>query len=258
VSTVLTEKLTDAVLPEDAVVYPDSDGRLMSDNTKQFEWIVTLESGFAAWYRDDPNVFVAGDLLWYPVKGNPKIRIGPDVLVAVGRPKGHRGSYQQWKEGGVAPQLVMEVLSPGNTLAELANKFIFYQQYGVSEVYIYNPDNGDFLGYVRVGELLEPVPAASGWTSPLTGVRFDVDAIGDLVCTRPDGKRFESYEALTRRADALEARADAEKARADSEKVRADSEKVRADAEKARADSEKARAERLEARLKELEAGRGP
>ncbi len=86
----------------------------MSDNTLQFEWIVTIKEGLEAVFRNDPQVFVAGDLLWYPVQGNPKIRTAPDVLVAFGRPKGYRGSYRQWEEGGIAPHVVFEVLSPGN------------------------------------------------------------------------------------------------------------------------------------------------
>src|SRR5581483_11867046 len=56
-----------------AIVYPDSDGKPMADNTWQFQWIVTIKDGLEALYRDEPNVFVAGDLLWYPVEGNPKI-----------------------------------------------------------------------------------------------------------------------------------------------------------------------------------------
>ena len=39
-------------------------------------------------FNDDPNVFVAGDLLWYPVEGNPKVRSAPDAMVAFGRPNG--------------------------------------------------------------------------------------------------------------------------------------------------------------------------
>jgi hypothetical protein len=37
------------------------------------------------------------DLLWYPVRGQPRLRMAPDVLVALGRPKGYRGSYRQWE-----------------------------------------------------------------------------------------------------------------------------------------------------------------
>ena len=64
-------------------------------------------------------MFVAGDLLWYPVEGKPSIRTAPDVMVVFGRPKGDRGSYKQWEEDGIAPQVVFEVLSPGNRAGEM-------------------------------------------------------------------------------------------------------------------------------------------
>src|SRR5207237_366550 len=83
----------------------------------------------------------SGDLLWYPVEGNNRIRMGPDVLVAFGRPKGTRGSYKQWVEGGIAPQVVFEVLSPGNRAGELKRKFHFYQRHAVEEEYITEPAN---------------------------------------------------------------------------------------------------------------------
>src|SRR5438874_11692015 len=70
------------------VVYPDSDGKPMADNTLQFEWIVTIKEGTEALFANSPDVFVAGDLLWYPVEGAPNISAAPDTLVAFGRPKG--------------------------------------------------------------------------------------------------------------------------------------------------------------------------
>ena len=57
-------------------------------------------------------------------------------------PRGDRGSYKQWEEGGIAPQVVFEVLSPGNRAGEMRRKFQFYQRYGVEEYYIYDPDDG--------------------------------------------------------------------------------------------------------------------
>lgn len=70
------------------IVYPDSDGRPMADNTKQFRWLVILKEGLEAQWSHDPQVFVAGDLLWYPVQGRPKIRVAPDVVVVFGAPRG--------------------------------------------------------------------------------------------------------------------------------------------------------------------------
>jgi len=48
-------------------------------------------------------------------------------MVAFGRPKGDRGSYQQWKEG-IAPQVVFEVRSPGNSQTEMDKKLVFYDR----------------------------------------------------------------------------------------------------------------------------------
>ena len=76
----------------------------MAENTLQYQWIVTIKGGLDAIFLDDPNVFVAGDLLWYPVEGEPTIRIAPDAMVAFGRPKGYRGSYKQWEEGTSLPR----------------------------------------------------------------------------------------------------------------------------------------------------------
>src|SRR5690349_16890133 len=95
------------------IVYPDQDGKPLSDNTKQGRWIVLLYDNLEALFRDREDVFVAPDNLWYPVEGRPDIRQAPDVYVVFGRPKGPRGSYQQWKEGGVPIHVVFEILSPG-------------------------------------------------------------------------------------------------------------------------------------------------
>ncbi len=70
------------------ILYPDSDGKPMSDNTLHFRWIVTIEGGLDDLFHRRPDVFVAGDLLWYPVEGHPEIRQAPDAMVAFGRPKG--------------------------------------------------------------------------------------------------------------------------------------------------------------------------
>src|SRR5947209_8564135 len=94
--------------PPPRVVYPETDGKPMAENTLQYQWIVTIVGGLDHLFAEDPNVFVAGDLFWYPVERHPEIVVAPDALVAFGRPKGHRGSYRQWEEGGVAPQVVFE------------------------------------------------------------------------------------------------------------------------------------------------------
>jgi len=189
---------------KEQIVYPESDGKPMADNTKQFRWIVTLEGGFEALFRDREDVFVAGDLFWYPVEGRPDIRMAPDVMIVFGRPKGDRPSYKQWEEGNIAPQVVFEVLSPSNSLVEMAKKLEFYDRYGVEEYYLYDPETGDFTGWIR-GEdgRLRVIDEIQGWVSPRLGVRFEIED-GELRVIRPDGQRFLNYTELEQeRARAL-------------------------------------------------------
>jgi len=210
------------VITPQSIQYPDSDGQPMADNTKQFEAIVYIKKGCDWLFVNDPNVFVAGDLLWYPVEGNNKLRQAPDTMVVFGRPKGDRGSYQQWKEDNIPPQVVFEVISPGNTIAEMTRKFQFYERYGVEEYYLYDPDRLNLEGFVRRDGWLDAVDAIEGWVSPRLGIRFSLTDDGQLLLYRPDGQPFETYEQIAERAEQERARAEQERARAEQERARAD------------------------------------
>jgi Uma2 family endonuclease len=210
--------------PPAEVIYPDSDGQPMADNTRQFDYIVMIQGGLAAMFADRLDVFVAGDLLWYPVEGNPEIRAAPDAMVVFGRPPGYRGSYIQHREDHIAPQVTFEVLSPSNTRAEMRRKRAFYERYGVEEYYEYDPDRGTIKGWLRRNGLLEPVAHMEGWISPLLGIRFSLEGI-DLALYRPDGRRFETFVEIEQRAEAERQRAEAERQRAEAERQRAEAER---------------------------------
>lgn len=195
-----------AVEPRKAIVYPESDGLPMADNTVQFRWIVTIQGGLDAVFREDPQVFVAGNLLWYPVEGDPTERTAPDIFVAFGRPKGDRGSYLQWREGNIAPQVAFEIVSPGNRAGILTRKFQFYERYGVEEYYLYDPD-GDLSGWIRTAGQLQPIPDMHGWISPRLGVRFEL-VDGQLRLYGPDGKRLLTYVELLEQREKEQQRAE--------------------------------------------------
>ena len=175
--------------------YPDSDGQPMADNTKQFRWIVVIKENLELLFVNEPEVFVAGDLLWYPVEGDNAIRQAPDVMVVVGRPKGDRGSYRQWQEGNLAPQVVFEILSPGNRYGEMLRKLGFYNRHGVEEYYIYDPDKLELTGLLRGEQGLEVIEEINGWVSPRLQIRFQITD-EELEIYRPDGQRFLTYSEL--------------------------------------------------------------
>ncbi len=210
--------MTTQIAAQNQIIYPERDGQPMSDNTKQFRWIVTIQGGLDSLFAGDPEVFVAGDLLWYPVEGDNKTRIAPDAMVVFGRPKGDRGSYLQWREDNIPPQVVFEVLSPGNRLGEMLKKLKFYERYGVEEYYMYDPDDEDLSGWLRSGEELQEIEQLSSWVSPRLGIKFELKPTG-LEIYRPDGQKFATYVELDEqraKAIALETqRANIEAQRAD-------------------------------------------
>jgi Uma2 family endonuclease len=192
--------------------YPESDGKPMADNTKQFHWITVIKQNLDCLFAQDPQIFIAGDLFWYPVEGRPNIVTAPDVLVVFGRLKGDRGSYKQWEENNIAPQVVFEILSPSNSKTEMEKKLIFYDRYGVDEYYIYDPDRQQLEGWLRGdNDSLENIPTIFNWVSPRLGIRFE-QSEQELKLYRPDGTPFHSYNEINsllleerQRADRLEA-----------------------------------------------------
>jgi len=203
------------------IIYPESDGQPMADNTKQFELIVLIKKNLDLIFANNPNVFVAGDLLWYPVEGKPNLRKAPDVMVAFGRPKGDRGSYLQWREDNIPPQVVFEILSPGNTHREMIEKYDFYRRYGVEEYYLFDPDTGELSGWLRTDTDLPAVNEMSGWVSPRLGIRFELTD-DELQIYRPDGERFLTYVELDEQRQQAQATAEAERQRAEAERQRAE------------------------------------
>ena len=239
----------------------------MADNTLQFNWIVVIKEGPRSLFLDDPNVFVAGNLLWYPVEGKPTIRTAPDAMVAFGRPKGRRGSYKQWEEGNVAPQVVFEILSPGNRPDEMERKFEFYEKYGVEEYYIYDPDDGTLEGWLRKGDHLEKVADMAGFVSPRLDIRFEPgEGPDNLKIFGPDGEPFQlmpRHPATAGRTTTRRRRTTAQGGRTTTRRRRTTAQEPnarRADRRRRQTtprpnderDAERQRAERYAAKLREL------
>ena len=224
----------------DHVFYPDSDDEPMAENMLQAEIIRTLILGFQRRYAGRPDVLVAGDAFWYPVKGEPKIVLAPDTLVVVDLPAPPdfqvMGSYRQFEFGGHVA-LVVEVLSPSNTWAEMVRKRQFYDRHGADEYWAFDPDHGTLEVWVREGDsLMEMAVPEDGIVSPATGVTVRLidgmlavfDAGGDRRWLLPI-----------------------------DEAMRAEAERERAEAERKRADAAAARVAELEARLAAIGAGTG-
>ena len=240
------------------IIYPDDNGEPMSDNTEQFRLIVWIKENLELLFASIADVFVAGNLLWYPVEGNNKIAQAPDAMVAFGRPKGYRGSYQQWHEENIVPQVVFEIWSRGNRLTPMLQKLRFYERYGVEEYYLYDPATVDLTIWERREERLEAVEEVNGWVSPRMGVRFQVSET-ELQIFRPDGTPFVSFVELAQLREQAELRAEqerqnAQQARQNAEQERQNAQQARQRAEQAETmlEQERSRSQALEARLRDM------
>lgn len=221
-------------LSNETILYPEDDGKRLAENTAQLHWIVVLESNLSALF---PEHFVAADLLWYAMAGQSAVCTAPDVMVVLGRPKGGRGSYKQWEEGGIAPQVVFEVLSPGNTSREMEDKLSFYERYGVEEYYVIDPVLDDptlAILEVRVRRQGKLTLADFGqqYISRRLGVRF-VRKDGRLTVYRPDGvegdgQPFRTLAEILVERDAAKSERDAAKSERDEIAKRLDSSEAKA------------------------------
>lgn len=190
--------------PIPQVLYPDADGKLMADNTLQYRWIVRLVTNLKHLLKDQ-IAFVAGDLLWYPIEVEtpPAPSQAPGVMVVLGRPDGDRGSYRQWKEKNIAPQVVFEILSPSNSAQEMLAKQRFYGEHGVLEMFFYDPESYEFWGLIRNGqeESFSPITVLNfPWVSPLLKIQFRMFEDG-LAVFYPDGERFKEPEEFIEERD---------------------------------------------------------
>ncbi len=233
------------------IFYPESDGLPMAENTVQFDWISLLKWNLDVLFRARADVFIAGDNFIYPVEGDNKLRLAPDVYVAFGRPKGRRGSYRVWDEGGVFPQVIFEVLSPSNRTGEMQKKQEFYDRHGSEEYYVLQPDGEMYLeGWRRIGGKLELIPYDDmiDFVSPLLGVCF-VTRSGIVEVYGPDGKLWDTPLGMIVEANALVEKAEerAEEAEEKADRMRTDRDRVQAERDRATAT-----ALRLAEKLREL------
>ncbi|MBW4604950.1 MAG: Uma2 family endonuclease [Calothrix sp. FI2-JRJ7] len=212
---------------DDFVIYPESDGQPMADNTVQFRWIVLIKEGLEILFAAIQDIFIAGDLLWYPVQGQDK-SCAPDIMVVFGRPKGDRGRYLQWQEANIAPQVVFEILSPSNTKAEMDKKRDFYEKHGVEEYYLYDPQKNNLQGWLRSKKSLKQITNINGWTSPRLGIRFVLTTTLEIY--RPDGLRFVTPVELDQQRQQAEQRALLEQQRRQQAEQLAETERLNKEA----------------------------
>jgi hypothetical protein len=76
------------------VHYPESDGKPMGETDVHIDALIYLREALRDYFRDDPQTYVARNMLLYHEEGNPAACVAPDVFVVQGVAKGERRTYR--------------------------------------------------------------------------------------------------------------------------------------------------------------------
>jgi Uma2 family endonuclease len=146
--------------------YPERDGKPMAETDVHIDVLIYLREALKDHFRDEPQVYVAGNMLLYYEEGNPAACVAPDIFVVQGVSKGERRTYKLWEEGQ-PPTVIFEITSRGSRLEDLGTKRALYAMLGVREYYLYDP-LGEYLrpplqGYrLQQGEYERVLPGDQG------------------------------------------------------------------------------------------------
>jgi Uma2 family endonuclease len=137
--------MSESVIASPIIEYPESDGKPVGEtDVHRREILHTIET-LERHFRDAPDIYVSGNLMFYYEEGNPSAVVSPDVFVVKGVRKGLRRTYKLWEEG-VAPCVVIEMTSRSTRLEDKGDKRALYALLGVREYFLFDP----------LGEYLKP------------------------------------------------------------------------------------------------------
>jgi Uma2 family endonuclease len=217
--------------------YPESDGKPMGETDLHIDALIYLREALKDYFRDEPQVYVAGNMFLYYEEGNPAACLAPDVFVVRGVIKQERRTYKLWEEGQ-PPAVVFEITSRGTRLEDLGTKRVVYAMLGVREYFLYDP-LGEYLqpplqGYeLQQGEYQRMPPAVGGRViSQVLGLELRLEAgrlrvvnpaTGEHLLTPAEAQAAWRAEAAARQAEAAARQA----AEAELEQLRAELARLR-------------------------------
>lgn len=121
------------------IYYPDSDGKPTAETDVHREQMNYLIETLKVHFESRTDVYVSGNIMFYYEEGNPRKVFSPDVMVCIGVSGEIRRTYKLWEEAQF-PQVVFEISSRGTWGDDLNKKWFLYQQFGVKEYYIFDPE----------------------------------------------------------------------------------------------------------------------
>jgi Uma2 family endonuclease len=262
--------MSESVIASPIIEYPESDGKPVGEtDVHRREILHTIET-LERHFRNVPDIYVSGNLMFYYEEGNPAAVVSPDVFVVKGVRKGLRRTYKLWEEG-VAPCVVIEMTSRSTRLEDKGNKRALYALLGVREYFLFDP-LGEYLkpplqGFTLVdGEYAAlPVESDGGIISRELGLKlyrdetvlrlFDLASGREVVRTEDLSDVLQQALSIVQQAEE-HARLAAEHARLAAEQARLAAEQAQREADARRRAEEQAQREADARRRAEEQAQR--
>ena len=217
----------------DLVDYPDSDGKPMAESDRHRDEMNALIDMLRRRYRDDPKVYVSGNLFIYYEQGVRASVFAPDAFVVFGVPNKQRKTYKLWEERKV-PAIVLEVSSKTTWREDLGDKKAVAERLGIIEYFVIDLE-GDYLDPPLRGWRLGPegyvpveTPSDGSLRAETLGLDIALDGMRIVLRDARTGEAILRPENLE--SESRAAREGAERAREDAERAREDAERAREDA----------------------------
>lgn len=220
------ENTVELSLSTPIIEYPESDGKPMAETDSHLTVIIHLIQALRDFFDSSPNVYVAGDMMFYYEKGNPDAVKAPDVFVVKGVPKHKHRTFKLWEEQAV-PCTIFEITSKNTRSEDTDNKKRLYQRLGVPEYFLFDP-LGEYLsprlqGFTLVNGRYKRLKESAKETLLSSELGLLLRAEDDLLrlVNATTGKVIPNAREAMRYAEFETHRADFEAQRAESEARRA-------------------------------------
>ncbi len=121
------------------IIYPEGDGEPMAETDVHRKQLSTLlVDPLIEHFRDEPEIYVSGNLFLYYEEGNPRSSTAPDVFVVKGVSDHERRTYKLWDEG-VSPCFIIEVTSTSTRRNDWREKRFLFEDLGIAEYFLFDP-----------------------------------------------------------------------------------------------------------------------
>lgn len=162
--------------PAAEIYYPESDRKIMGETDFHFLQIQLLMELLQLFFDKRTDVYVSSDIFVYYEEGNTRRRFAPDVMVCFGIENQKRRTYKLWEEK-VVPSVIFEIASSETWEKDVTSKRKLYEDLGVQEFYIFDPEYKYLPQPLRAyhlefGELVRQSAANNRIFSPALGLEL--------------------------------------------------------------------------------------